>query len=329
MRTYRNRCLIQDKPKRPPPPYYDTIEGEPPLPEVIIETDDEAEPEEKNLLELVVEKKARIDAVLFAAFPERSKQEWGALVKQGRVQVDGKTMTKKKSVEANALVVVELPPPSRPQTGALVEVDFEVGDLVQVGDDRGVITQLPVKGKGPWKITIGDEPHPRKLKAGEFTKLDEPEAEEEKDLGGEDHATEWVMHEKFLADERLESWDGTTQRPVQLADPPKELLIPEHLQLKYAKESFTIGTARKDGSRRKRGPHIIQNLIFAVREADKNFERREMLAAEQEQFLDHEAIAKAERNKLKSTRDRRNVLEGMSMLGAATGGGMETGGYAI
>ena len=107
------------------------------------------------------------------------------------------------------------------------------------------------------------------------------------------------------------------------------MLIPEHLQLKYAKESFTIGTARKDGSRRKRGPHIIQNLIFAVREADKNFERREMLAAEQEQFLDHEASAKAERNKLKSTRDRRNVLEGMSMLGAATGGGMETGGYAI
>ena len=53
------------------------------------------------------------------------------------------------------------------------------------------------------------------------------------------------------------------------------------------------------------------------------------MAAEQEQFLDHEAIAKAERNKLKSTRDRRNVLEGMSMLGAATGGGMETGGYAI
>ena len=50
MRTYRNRCLIQDKPKRPPPPYYDTIEGEPPLPEIIIETDDEAEPEEKNLL---------------------------------------------------------------------------------------------------------------------------------------------------------------------------------------------------------------------------------------------------------------------------------------
>ena len=42
-------------------------------------------------------------------------------MKQGRVQVDGKTMTKKKSVEANALVVVELPPPSRPQTGALVE----------------------------------------------------------------------------------------------------------------------------------------------------------------------------------------------------------------
>ena len=134
MRTYRNRCLIQDKPKRPPPPYYDTIEGEPPLPEIIIETDDEAEPEEKNLLELVVEKKARIDAVLFAAFPERSKQEWGALVKQGRVQVDGKTMTKKKSVEENALVVVELPPPSRPQTA--VET-FEVGDLVQVGDDRG------------------------------------------------------------------------------------------------------------------------------------------------------------------------------------------------
>ena len=50
--------MIQDKPKRPPPPYYDTIAGEPPLPEVIIETDDEAEPEEKNLLELVVEKKA-------------------------------------------------------------------------------------------------------------------------------------------------------------------------------------------------------------------------------------------------------------------------------
>ena len=67
MRTYRNRCLIQDKPKRPPPPYYDTIAGEPPLPEIIIETDDEAEPEEKNLLELVVEKKARIDAVLFNA----------------------------------------------------------------------------------------------------------------------------------------------------------------------------------------------------------------------------------------------------------------------
>ena len=182
-----------------------------------------------------------------------------------------------------------------------------------------------MKGKGPWKITVGDEPHPRKLKAGEFTKLDEPEEEEEKDLGGEDHATEWVMHEKFLADERLESWDGTTQRPVQLADPPKELLIPEHLQLKYAKESFTIGTARKDGSRRKRGPHIIQNLIFAVREADKNFERREMLAAEQEQFLDHEAIAKAERNKLKSTRDRRNVLGKGIDARAATGEGMETG----
>ena len=43
--------------------------GEPPLPEVIIETDDEAEPEEKNLLKLVVEKKARIDAVLFNSFP--------------------------------------------------------------------------------------------------------------------------------------------------------------------------------------------------------------------------------------------------------------------
>ena len=245
-------------------------------------------------------------------------------MKQGRVQVDGKTMTKKKSVEANALVVVELPPPSRPQTA--VET-FEVGDLVQVGDDRGVVTALPVKGKGPWKITVGDEPHPRKLKTGEFTKLDEPEEEEEKDLGGEEHATEWVMHEKFLADERLESWDGTTQRPVQLADPPKELLIPEHLQLKYAKESFTIGTARKDGSRRKRGPHIIQNLIFAVREADKNFERRELLAAEQEQFLDHEAIAKAERNKLKSTRDRRNVLN-VDARGR-DGGRMETGGYAI
>merc|ERR1712167_445424 len=105
---------------------------------------------------LVVEKKARIDAVLFNAFPDRTKQEWGALVKQGRVTVDGKTMTKKKSVEANAVVVVELPPPSRPQTGALVET-FDVGDLVQVGDDRGVITQLPVKGKGPWKITVGDE----------------------------------------------------------------------------------------------------------------------------------------------------------------------------
>ena len=153
------------------------------------------------------------------------------------------------------------------------------------------------EGQGPLENHVGDEPHPRKLKTGEFTKLDEPEEEEEKDLGGEEHATEWVMHEKFLADERLESWDGTTQRPVQLADPPKELLIPEHLQLKYAKESFTIGTARKDGSRRKRGPHIIQNLIFAVREADKNFERRELLAAEQA-FL-HEAIAKAERNKLK------------------------------
>ena len=91
-----------------------------------------------------------------------------------------------------------------------MEVDFEVGDLVQVGDERGVVTQLPVKGKGPVKITIGDEPHPRKLKAN-LRSSTSPRRRRKKDLGGEEHATEWVMHEKFLADER--SWDGTTQNP--------------------------------------------------------------------------------------------------------------------
>ena len=258
MRTYRNRCLLQDKPKRPPPPYYATIAGEPPLPEVIIDTDDEAEETEAVLDEDAIKQMTGKD--LRAALTERELSTRGMKA---------------------ALRVRLLDAVNREASQALLALEAEEVE------------------------------------------------EEEVDLSGKEHAREWLQLQTFLADQRMDNWDGTGPRPVQLAEPPKELLIPEHLQLPYAKENFTIGTARKDKSRRKRGPHIIHNLIFAVREADRNFERREFLAAEQAQFVDQEAVAKAERNKLKSTRDRRNVTEGMSLLAASAGGGVETGGYAI
>ena len=68
--------LDQDKREAAATPILRYDRGRAPLPEVIIETDDEAEPEEKNLLELVVEKKARIGAFVTQLSQNRSKQEW-------------------------------------------------------------------------------------------------------------------------------------------------------------------------------------------------------------------------------------------------------------
>ena len=73
---------------------------------MIIETDDEAEPEEKIFWSWWSRRK-RGSTPFCSTLSQKAQTEWGALVKQGRVQVDGKTMTKKKSVEANAFVVVE------------------------------------------------------------------------------------------------------------------------------------------------------------------------------------------------------------------------------
>ena len=191
MRTYRNRCLLQDKPKRPPPPYYATIAGEPPLPEVIIDTDDEAEETEAVLDEDAIKQMTGKD--LRAALTERELSTRGMKA---------------------ALRVRLLDAVNREASQALLALEAEEVE------------------------------------------------EEEVDLSGKEHAREWLQLQTFLADQRMDNWDGTGPRPVQLAEPPKELLIPEHLQLPYAKENFTIGTARKDKSRRKRGPHIIHNLIF-------------------------------------------------------------------
>jgi len=48
--------------------------------------------------------------------------------------------------------------------------DFNVGDLVKVGDERGVVTRLP-RG-GWWKVRVGDEDKPRSVPAGDLTSLD-------------------------------------------------------------------------------------------------------------------------------------------------------------
>ena len=47
--------------------------------------------------------------------------------------------------------------------------DFAVGDHVKVGDERGVVTRLPVRDW--WKVRVGDEDEPRSLRTTEFTSL--------------------------------------------------------------------------------------------------------------------------------------------------------------
>ena len=52
----------------------------------------------------------------------------------------------------------------------LVDEDFNVGDRVKVGDERGVVMRLPLGVW--WKVRVGDEDKPRSLRAEDFTSLD-------------------------------------------------------------------------------------------------------------------------------------------------------------
>ena len=52
----------------------------------------------------------------------------------------------------------------------LVDDDFDVGDIVAVGDERGVVTAL--QANSYWKVRVGDEDKPRSLRTGEFTSPD-------------------------------------------------------------------------------------------------------------------------------------------------------------
>ena len=85
----------------------------------------------------------------------------------------------------------------------------------------------------------------------------------------------------------------------------------------YAKHNFTAA----------RGARVVHNLLFAVEEADRNYARREMLAAKQYELVDQAAVEKAERNRVESRSNRRTVLEGLSHVTALAGGGLDEGGF--
>lgn len=97
-----------------------------------------------------------------------------------------------------------------------------------------------------------------------------------------------------------------------MAPPPRELLIPEHLLLSYAKMNFTGP----------RGAHVIHNLLFAAEEADRNYNRRQRLANVQQEILATHNKAKP---RLPSSSNRRSVVEGLHEATALAGGGMEAG----
>ena len=201
------RCKIVDHPFREPPPYYDVLPGEPPLPRKIVNTDSEAEASDEEL------------------------EEEDTLASPG----------------------------SRAMTRA---------------------------------TDASPEPEPVKI----------PD-------GGRDDADDFVRRQRVDADKNR----------VRLAPPPRELLLPEHLILPYAKHNFTAA----------RGARVVHNLLFAVEEADRNYARRERLAAKQYELIDHAAEAKKTRNRVESRVDRRTVLEGLSHVTALAGGGLDDGGFKI
>ncbi|KAH8073541.1 hypothetical protein JL721_2844 [Aureococcus anophagefferens] len=153
---------------------------------------------------------------------------------------------------------------------------------------------------------------PRSLKALKARKASaappppdgDPEpAKPPKPLGGEPDAKSFVAEEA--------AFDAAHK--IRMAPPPRELTIPEHLILVYAKRNF----------RGARGAHVIHNLQFATEEAEKNLARRQALADKQEEVKPTHVKEKEARNRLSSNSNRRTVVEGVGQITALAGGGVD------
>ena len=148
------------------------------------------------------------------------------------------------------------------------------------------------------------------LKAKDLIVIDDREEglkdpEPEKIPGGRCDAENFVREEK--------AYDASNR--IRMAPPPRELLIPEHLLLPYAKLNFTGP----------RGAHVIHNLLFAAEEAERNFERRDKLANIQFEILATHQKGKPKVERLQSSSNRRSVVEMNHEFTALAGGGMEIG----
>ncbi|EGB06834.1 hypothetical protein JL722_410 [Aureococcus anophagefferens] len=153
---------------------------------------------------------------------------------------------------------------------------------------------------------------PRSLKALKARKASAPPpppdgdpepAKPPKPLGGEPDAKSFVAEEA--------AFDAAHK--IRMAPPPRELTIPEHLILVYAKRNF----------RGARGAHVIHNLQFATEEAEKNLARRQALADKQEEVKPTHVKEKEARNRLSSNSNRRTVVEGVGQITALAGGGVD------
>lgn len=87
-----------------------------------------------------VEGPGRLDAVLAAQIPEHSRSRWAALVRQGRVTVDGAVETRPSArVEAGARIDVELP---EPVPVGLIAQDLPIA-IVHEDADLVVVDKAP------------------------------------------------------------------------------------------------------------------------------------------------------------------------------------------
>ena len=181
------------------------------------------------------------------------------------------------------------------------EDDAGDGDVLAADDATRSSDSKTTTSKGDYSSKASLKRAKRSKKKADEAKALEDEANA-KIVGGREDA------KKFVAEEQ--AYDAAHK--IRMAPPPRELLIPEHLILPYAKMNFTGG----------RGAHVIHNLLFAAEEAERNYERREAIARRQFEVMPTH-VKEAKEKRLPSMSNRRTVVEGLGEATALAGGGTE------